>query len=52
MDDSSINTEKYSRIVSEIEGFIEAKQEKPTSVKGTVEKIDLRNLILKIIFRK
>ena len=48
MDDVSINTDKYSKIVSEIERFIEAKQEKPASVKGTVEKIDLSNNILTV----
>ncbi len=46
--DSSINTEKYSGIVSEIEMFIEAKKEKPTTYKGTVEKIDLNNNILTV----
>ena len=47
-DGSSINTEKYSKIVSEIEKFIEAKKKKPTTAKGTVEKIDLSNKILTV----
>ena len=43
-----INIEKYSRIVSEIERFIEAKEEKPKTIKGVVEKVDLSNNILTI----
>lgn len=42
-DNSHINTEKYSGIISEIGMFIEAKKRKPTTSKGTVEKIDLNN---------
>ena len=47
-DDSSINPEKYSTIVSEIEKFIEAKKKKQTTSKGTVEQIDLNNNILTV----
>src|SRR3989338_140310 len=40
------NTEKYSKIIEEIERFIEIKKKKPTIFKGTVESIDLRNNII------
>lgn len=43
-----INTEKYSKIIGEIERFIELKKKKPTKFKGTVEVIDLSNKILTI----
>lgn len=43
-----INIEKYSEIVSEIERFIEAKEKKPTTVKGNVEKIDLSNNLITV----
>ena len=36
-DACSINSEKYSKIVAEIETFIEAKRKKPTKVKGIVK---------------
>lgn len=48
MENIPINVEKYSRIVSEIERFIELKKKKPTSFEGTVEKIDLSNNFLTI----
>jgi len=38
--DIPINTQKYSKIASEIEKFIEAKKKRPKTAKGTVEKID------------
>jgi len=40
------NTEKYSKIIEEIERFIEIKKKKPTIFKGTVESIDLSNNII------
>ena len=43
-----INTEKYSKIILEIEKFIEAKRKKPTTFKGTVDKIDFSNNILTV----
>lgn len=43
-----INTEKYSKIISEIEKFIEIKKKLPTIFKGTVEKIDISNSTLTI----
>lgn len=43
-----VNTEKYSRIVLEIERFIEAKEQKPKTIKGVVEEVDLSNNILTI----
>ena len=46
-----INTEKYSKIIEEIERFIEIEKKKPTTFKGTVEEIDLRNNILIINLR-
>jgi len=48
MENISINVKKYSKIVSEIERFIELKKKKPTSFEGTVEKIDLSNNVLTI----
>ncbi len=48
MEKAPINTEKYSKIIEEIEKFIEIKKKKPTTFKGTVEEIDLSNNILKI----
>ena len=48
MEDISINIHKYSKIVSEIERFVEAKKKRPTIAKGTVEKIDLSNNILTV----
>ncbi len=48
MENAPINTEKYSKIIEEIEKFIEIKKKKPTTFKGTVEEIDLSNNILKI----
>ena len=48
MENTQINTEKYSKIVSEIENFIEAKKKKPTTVEGIVEKVDLSNNMLTI----
>jgi superfamily I DNA and/or RNA helicase len=47
-DACSTNTEKYSKIVAEIETFIEAKRKKPTKVKGIVKNIDLSNNILTV----
>ncbi len=44
----SINTTKYSKIVSEIERFIKAKRKKPTTFKGIVESVDLSNNILTV----
>jgi len=43
-----INIKKYSKIVSEIERFIEAKKEKPKTIRGIVEEVDLSNNILTI----
>ncbi len=48
MENIPINTEKYSKIIEEIEKFIEIKKKKPTTFKGTVEAIDLSNNILTI----
>ncbi len=48
MENAPINTKKYSKIIEEIEKFIEIKKKKPTTFKGTVEEIDLSNNILKI----
>ena len=48
MENTQINTEKYSKIVSEIENFIEAKKKKPTTIEGIVEKVDLSNNMLTI----
>lgn len=48
MENVPINTEKYSKVISEIERFIEAKKKKPTTFKRTVEKVDLSNNILTI----
>lgn len=48
MENAPINIEKYSKIIKEIERFIEIKKKKPTTFKGTVEAIDLSNNILKI----
>jgi len=48
MENTSINTEKYSKIIKEIERFIETKKKKPTTFKGTVESMDLSNNILTI----
>jgi len=48
MENIHLNTEKYSKIIEEIERFIEIKKKKPTTFKGTVEEIDLNNNILKI----
>ncbi len=48
MENAPINTEKYSKIIEEIERFIEIKKKKPTTFKGTVEAIDLSNNILTI----
>jgi superfamily I DNA and/or RNA helicase len=48
MEHSPINIEKYSKIISEIERFVELKKKKPTSFEGTVEKIDLSNNLLTI----
>jgi len=48
MENVSINTTKYSKIVSEIERFIETKRKKPTTVKGFVESVDLSNNILTV----
>ena len=48
VEDIPINTQKYSKIVSEIEKFIEAKKKRPKTAKGTVEKIDLSNNILTV----
>ncbi len=48
MESVSINADKYSKIISEIETFIEAKKKKPTTTKGTVEEIDFVNNILTI----
>ena len=48
MENALINTEKYSKIIEEIERFIKIKKKKPTTFKGTVEAIDLSNNILTI----
>ncbi len=48
MENAPINIEKYSKIIKEIERFIEIKKKKPTTFKGTVETIDLSNNILTI----
>ncbi|MBU1245732.1 MAG: AAA family ATPase [Nanoarchaeota archaeon] len=48
MENTPIDTKKYAEIVSEIERFIELKKKKPTTIKGTVEKVDLSNNILTI----
>jgi len=48
MENAPINIEKYSKIIEEIEKFIEIKKKKPTTFKGTVEAIDLSNNILTI----
>lgn len=48
MESISINAEKYSKIISEIETFIETKKKTPTTAKGTVEGIDLVNNILTV----
>lgn len=48
MENAPINTKKYSKIIEEIEKFIEIKKKKPTTFKGTVEEIDLSNNILTI----
>ncbi|MCH7568766.1 MAG: AAA family ATPase [Nanoarchaeota archaeon] len=45
---TTINTEKYSKIVTEIKKFIDAKKKKSATVKGNVEKIDLSNNILTV----
>jgi superfamily I DNA and/or RNA helicase len=44
----SNNTEKFSKLITEIERFIEIKKKKPTSFEGIVEKIDLSNNTLTI----
>ena len=48
MENTSINTEKYSKIIKEIEKFIETKKKKPTTFKGTVEAMNLSNNLLTI----
>ncbi|MBU0898948.1 MAG: AAA family ATPase [Nanoarchaeota archaeon] len=47
-DDGSINTEKYSKVISEIGRFIDATKEKPMTIKGNVEEIDLNSNILTV----
>ena len=48
MEKTPINTEKYSKIIEEIEKFIEIKKKRPTTFKGIVETIDLNNNTLTI----
>ncbi len=48
MENVPINNEKYSKITSEIERFIEIEKKKPKTFKGIVEKVDLSNNTLTI----
>jgi len=48
MENIPINTEKYFKIIEEIEKFIEIKKKRPTTFKGNVEAIDLSSNILTI----
>ncbi len=43
MEEISINTEKYSKFILDIEKFIEVKKKQPITFNGVVEKIDLSN---------